>query len=353
LIALCKAYDNGHSVLAEARRLCNPRWHALAKDLDEAIRAWQPPRDNIERGVEPLEAAVPQTRPGFWKRLFGGARPPSKAEKAFNTGCASCGGGSLAKVALQELNRDSIFSGTLLRCISCGRLFCDSSVILEDLRTLQPLRTWVEDATQEHPASLPRAAFVHADPSPPRTTVYKCILGRPFHSEIGMKFIRSILWNCILIPNTLKHRTITERLSIEIDGCSEDKREIWQIPELTSFFYMLHDQVPAIEFWLTADSLKVFLKTATAGIPQNMKRDILQLSAAINATMKNEMNKQFDGVSDELQLARWLMTESSAKAESFLKSEFQGKDDVVRSIQAESELYKARTKAFNVSSLHP
>jgi hypothetical protein len=47
------------------------------------------------------------------------------------------------------------------------------------------------------------------------------------------------------------------------------------------------------------------------------------------------------------------MTESSAKAESFLKSEFQGKDDVVRSIQAESELYKARTKAFNVSSLHP
>jgi hypothetical protein len=57
LIARCKAYDNGHSVLSEARRLCNPRWPALAKDLDEAIKAWQPPRQT------PQQAATPSRGP--------------------------------------------------------------------------------------------------------------------------------------------------------------------------------------------------------------------------------------------------------------------------------------------------
>ena len=54
-----------------------------------------------------------------------------------------------------------------------------------------------------------------------------------------MESIESILLFCILVPNMLKHRKITERLSIEIDGYSEDKREIWQIPKLRLFF--LHD----------------------------------------------------------------------------------------------------------------
>ena len=43
LIERCKAYDDGLSTLSEARRVCNRRWHALAKDLDDAIKAWQPP----------------------------------------------------------------------------------------------------------------------------------------------------------------------------------------------------------------------------------------------------------------------------------------------------------------------
>ena len=286
----------------------------------------------------------------FWKKLFGGGKKPGTA---FNTGCLSCGSErKLAMVSLQELNKDSHFSGTLLLCSSCGRIFCDSSVILEDQRTLQPLRTLVEGSMQHHHVSLPRVAFVSANPFPPRTTIYQCILGRPFHSEVGMEFIESILLFCILVPNMLKHRKITERLSIEIDGYSEDKREIWQIPELTSFFYMMHKQIqfPAIEFWLTPDSLKLFLKTAAAGIPQEEKREILQMSAAINAVMKEHNLRSVrgskEGVSDEAQLVRWLMVESSSKTEAFLKNGLKGKDDVVRSIQAESELCKALVGSF-------
>ena len=128
--------------------------------------------------------------------------------------------------------------------------------------------------------------------------------------------------------------------------------EIWQIPELTSFFYMMHKQIqfPAIEFWLTPDSLKLFLKTAAAGIPQEEKREILQMSAAINAVMKEHNLRSVrgskEGVSDEAQLVRWLMVESSSKTEAFLKNGLKGKDDVVRSIQAESELCKALVGSF-------
>lgn len=61
LIESCKAYDDGRSALSEARRLCNPRWHALAKDLDEAIKAWQPPPYDIERSVEVEPAEAPPT----------------------------------------------------------------------------------------------------------------------------------------------------------------------------------------------------------------------------------------------------------------------------------------------------
>jgi hypothetical protein len=55
LIELCKAYDQGRSTLSEARRVCNSRYWLFAKDLDNAIEAWQPPHAS----------------PGFLKRLFG------------------------------------------------------------------------------------------------------------------------------------------------------------------------------------------------------------------------------------------------------------------------------------------
>jgi ankyrin repeat protein len=45
LIEDCKGYDNGIDTLKEARAAAySGRWHALAKDLDEALKAWKPPR---------------------------------------------------------------------------------------------------------------------------------------------------------------------------------------------------------------------------------------------------------------------------------------------------------------------
>jgi hypothetical protein len=52
LIERCKAYDDGHSVLFEARRFGNSRYtywagSELAKALDDSIENWQPPGANV------------------------------------------------------------------------------------------------------------------------------------------------------------------------------------------------------------------------------------------------------------------------------------------------------------------
>lgn len=264
--------------------------------------------------------------------------------KALNKGCASCGGGPPASVPLVDWNKNSPFNGDLLLCPSCARLFCESSVVLEDERTMKPLRTLLGDGSQPNP-DLPRLLFVSADPSPPRTTHYKCVVGRRFQSELGVEFIRNVLWYPILLLNLGTGRALIESLSIDIDGYSEDEREIWQIPEVTSFFYRLHKEVPTIEFWLTADSLKVFLKTAAAGIPQARKTELLQMSAAMDATMKQmEMGAPLDNIPDELQLLRWLMIEAGAKIASMLTNVFKDQPKLMRRIEASSEfgkLYKA------------
>ena len=163
------------------------RWNRIMSEVREVVwRLLLKKRGRIEESPQ-----QDKRHTSFWKKLFGGGKKPGTA---FNTGCLSCGSErKLAMVSLQELNKDSHFSGTLLLCSSCGRIFCDSSVILEDQRTLQPLRTLVEGSMQHHHVSLPRVAFVSANPFPPRTTIYQCILGRPFHSEVGMEFIESIL----------------------------------------------------------------------------------------------------------------------------------------------------------------
>lgn len=263
--------------------------------------------------------------------------------KVFNTGCSMCGGAILAKFSVQKLKPELAFLGTGLQCTSCKRSFLESSVILDDNRTIQPIHNFVESSIRQRQISLPGAAVIMATPEPPRTTEYKCILGRPFHTEIGIDFLQHFLLECILLLNTLTFRTMTERLSIEIDGYSEDKREIWQIPELTSFFYKMHKQIqfPSIAFWLTGNSLKLFLKTVAAGMPQEEKSQVLQMSSAIHTTI---VEKKLGGVmavgglSDELHITRWIMLESVSKTRAVLQNAFKGEDDIVRRIQSQSEL---------------
>jgi hypothetical protein len=56
LIERCKAYDDGLSALTRARQVCSPQWHALRRDLDEAIKAWQPPRTPRVQSAPPTIA---------------------------------------------------------------------------------------------------------------------------------------------------------------------------------------------------------------------------------------------------------------------------------------------------------
>jgi ankyrin repeat protein len=258
--------------------------------------------------------------------------------KGATAGCSSCGSEKFTNVSLQDLEKHCRFSGTPKMCQSCRRVFLDSSVLLDDNRTIQSLDGLVKDATRGGQLRLPPTIFLKAEPNPPRTAIYRCVLGRAYHSEAGREFLQNLLLFCILARNTLVNGRIAERLIIEIDGYSEDKREIWQIPELASFFYMLHNQVqfPALEFWLTSDSLKVFIKAAVAGIPQDQKKTILQLSAAIAEVMPGMLK---DGGSEEIQLMRWLLTEARAKTEAFWKKA-KWEEDKVERLMSESELTK-------------
>jgi hypothetical protein len=51
LIQRCKAHPEGLSMLTDAHRRIDQRWHALRRDLDEAIKAWQPPHPDDTNGA--------------------------------------------------------------------------------------------------------------------------------------------------------------------------------------------------------------------------------------------------------------------------------------------------------------
>jgi hypothetical protein len=280
-------------------------------------------------------------RISWWKRIFG--REDAPAANVVGE-CATCGSRKFKSVSLQQLRADCPFVGSAISCRSCQRVFFDPSILLDDKKTIQPLDVFLKSGAGSGQLRLSPTIFLNPDPGPPRTTIYRCILGRAYQSEIGKQFLQDFLLFCILARNTLTRGRITERLAIEIDGYSEDKREIWQIPELASFFYMLHAkiQIPAIEFWLSEDSLKVFLKAAVAGIPQEPKREVLQLSAAMAAVMKenNLLADSKDFGSEEVQLMRWLLTEAQTKTEFFWNSAMKKKNEEVQRIMSESELTK-------------
>jgi hypothetical protein len=87
--------------------------------------------------------------------------------------------------------------------------------------------------------------------------------------------------------------------------------------------------------------LKLFLKTVAAGMPQEEKSQVLQMSSAIHTTI---VEKKLGGVmavgglSDELHITRWIMLESVSKTRAVLQNAFKGEDDIVRRIQSQSEL---------------
>lgn len=74
LIGRCKEHADGRAILLEARRNCNRRRQALAKELDRALREWQTPPQMPEppKALERQgKRQAARSRPSFWALLFG------------------------------------------------------------------------------------------------------------------------------------------------------------------------------------------------------------------------------------------------------------------------------------------
>jgi len=97
LIERCKTYTDGASALYGARRVCFFQWRTLAKVLDEAIKAWQPPSEGTEPGVAPDEALpaatvttqAPQRR---WWQFWARQVTTAPADDGRWIRCPTCGG---------------------------------------------------------------------------------------------------------------------------------------------------------------------------------------------------------------------------------------------------------------------
>jgi hypothetical protein len=214
----------------------------------------------------------------WFKNLFS-SKEENKSENLLDTTalsqkttkCSNCGGTHLDKVSFQELNKH--LKGNILFCSNCRRAFIETGVILEDGKTYASLQSI---ANKSH---NPLAA-IFSEPEPPRTNHYRCVLGRKFHSPDGIIFLKETVWD-ILHHNVRKLGKVTEQLSLEIDGYSNDSREIWQIPEICDFFFKVHDEVPAIEFWMTKETLNRFLYAAAAGMPKDLRQKMLEMYCSI------------------------------------------------------------------------
>lgn len=262
--------------------------------------------------------------------IFDGVR------KLFGRGCTYCGSDALESVSLRELDSSKPFDGSILYCAGCSRLFWDSGFVLEDQRTIVNLESIVTSGSRH---SIPNGAVIITEPAPPRTNLYRCILGPAFHCQQGVDFVMSVIWHPVLTENTAKLGCIAERVSIEIDGYSEDERELWQIPEVSDLFYKMHEEILGIEFWMTQESIGRFLWAAAAGMPNDLKSRAIEMSLAVRETLR-EHGRRVAEVPDDQLVVQYLAIQSLEKAKGFLRSRFDKQDEVINRIVEQSELAK-------------
>ena len=62
-----------------------------------------------------------------------------KLKSSSNKGCISCGSNEMLTIPIKEVNITTNFIGYFLRCGSCGRYFCDSIFIDEDMKTFHSI----------------------------------------------------------------------------------------------------------------------------------------------------------------------------------------------------------------------
>lgn len=249
----------------------------------------------------------------------------------------SCSHGRLVSISYANITNAPNVSGSLLECIYCGRRFCPPSVVLEDQRTLQSLQ---EYAAGREVRNAPDTLLIAVDATPPKTTIYRCTVGRSFLSQVGMRYLRTALWGCVLRANTPAHQRIPERITIDISGYSDDQRELWEIPEVAEFFYMLHEEIPGIEFWMPIDYLRLFVRVATAGVPQIRRDELLSKWIALHRAATDLHLAPATPEFGSPELAQFLLAESVEQVDSFLKSELSGREPVAKALKNDSALYQ-------------
>ena len=151
---------------------------------------------------------------------------------------------------------------------------------------------------------------------------YRVILGPAFHNDLGIGLLRSVLWHPILTDNicwcleSCEFEKISrpDRISIEIDGYSDDSRSLDQIPAIAKLFYQIHKQVFAIEYWMDAEQLQLFVNVAAKGMPESDKTEAVQSQRAL----KQAMGIESSTTDTQGDVVRWLLVEALSQIESFV-----------------------------------
>ena len=160
-------------------------------------------------------------------------------------------------------------------------------------------------------------------------------------SELGILFLRTLLYRTV-IHNTLRTSAIHERISVEIDGYSDDPRNLWQIPQVAAFFHQLRKAFPSLPFWLGKDAWPVFFRCVAAGLPSDEREQIIVLSNAVDRTLSRlNLAPACGEASDDALLCEWLLLESIHNVKSLLEHGCPGQEHLIARVVSQSELSRA------------
>ena len=173
--------------------------------------------------------------------------------------CDNCLSEEISSVPLQELDPGNPFSGDLVSCMKCGRLWWPPGYLDHDQCTYKAL------SAESRPSFGP-PIFLSRHQTPEGDPFYECIIGRNCPDETAVSFIKHGLCFPLFAENTVNLKILKDQFAIAMDGLMEDDRDLWEIPEVGSLYFQIHEAVPEAGFWMTRESITRFYFTAALGL---------------------------------------------------------------------------------------
>jgi hypothetical protein len=178
---------------------------------------------------------------------------------------------------LRVFNFGAKMSGTILACSRCELVFFPASTVSEGGEIgpslLEAFEGLLSDVIHEgakvviDTSAINRLAHIM-----PKVlaegggAAYRVIVGPSFHNERGHLLIG--LLQTIGALNTRRLGRIADFYSLEIAGFEDDHRPVWEIPQLTDWFFQLHEKVPSLPYWLAAEYLPSYYRTVFPGVTE-------------------------------------------------------------------------------------